>query len=79
MIKCSVNCCRDHTDSRKVSGRKTQAERVNNFVKICIVHKTCVDHTARQKHESALSIFVYLDFRLVVALMSLLVYDIELH
>ena len=38
-----------------------------------------MDRTARQKHESALYIFVYLDFWLVVVVTLLIVHDVELN
>ena len=49
------------------NNNRPRTERVYNFVEICIAHGTCVGRTARQKHELALYIFIYLDFRLVVA------------
>ena len=46
-----------------------KAERVNNFVKICIARGRCLDRKTRQNTEVGfILIFIYLDFRLVVAL-----------
>ena len=46
-----------------------KAERVNNFVKICIARGRCLDRKTRQNTEvSFILIFIYLDFQLVVAL-----------
>lgn len=49
------------------NNNRPRTERVYNFVEICIAHGTCVGRAARQKHELVLYIFIYLDFRLVVA------------
>ena len=38
-----------------------------------------MDCTARQKYESALYVFLYLDFPLVVIVMSLILHDVKLH
>ena len=38
-----------------------------------------MDRTARQKHESALYVFLYLDFQLVVIVTSLILHDVKLH
>ena len=37
-----------------------------------------MDRTARQKHESALYVFLYLDFQLVVRVTSLILHDVKL-
>ena len=47
-------------------------ERVNNFVKVRITCGMWVDRTARQQLESALCVFLYLDFQLIL-------HDVKLH
>ena len=50
-----------------------RAERADNVVKICIACGRCVDRKTRQNTEVGfILIFIYLDFRLVVAVTSLM-------
>ena len=56
-----------------------RAEQVDIFDEIGIACGTCADRTARQKYESALYIFICLDFWLVVLVTSSIVHDVEWH
>ena len=38
-----------------------------------------MDRTAWQKHESALYVFLHLDFQLVIIVTSLILHDVKLH
>ena len=38
-----------------------------------------MDCTARQKHESALYVFLHLDFQLVIVVTSSILHDVKLH
>ena len=49
-----------------ISALSIYIKQVNSFVKIGIVQCICVDPKVRQKHKSALYIFIHLDFQLVV-------------
>ena len=48
-------------------------KRVNNIIKFA----SCADRTVRQKHKLALLYFIYVDFRMLVALTSSTVHDIK--